>query len=321
MELHGIIGIVRVRFRLVPDPPFVDICTLTFLGQPKVDLSCTPIAKYAPDVMDIPLLSKFVQSSVDAAMSTYVAPKSISVNIKDILVGTDYKKDTDALGVLVVKIKRAYDFAHGDTHLGKLKAGSADSYVSVGWAKFGKRLWATRVIEAEMKPVWDEIAYLPVTSQEIDVEERLRVQLWDSDRFTADSDLGRFEIPLQTLMHDGRFQEQMSDEINGFKQPGQNEGMPGRLEWSVGYFPKLELREHQLQQQQVDRDINHTGDLLDKVESKSKEKLQELERDDEQELARQTEQDMEVIIFDNTNHIVSRRCAKCLKRRRKRIWS
>ena len=285
---------MRARLQLTPDPPFFDVCTCTFLGQPKVDLSCTPLIKHGPDVMDIPLLSSFIQKSVDAAMSTYVAPKSITVNIKDMLLGDDFKKDTDAHGVVVIRIKRAYGFAEGDTNLGKLRSGASDSYVSVGWAKFGKRIWSTRVIENDMKPIWDEYAYIPITSQHTNVDERLRIKLWDSDRFTADGDLGCFDIDLKTLMHDQTFQNRMSDQVNNFKQHDKSNSMPGELEWAAGYFSKLDVSHRQLQLQELDRDINNSQDLERKMGQHSEDKLRELDRSNEKELEDQKKDDMKV---------------------------
>src|SRR5689334_6449540 len=114
VELRGLVGVMRVRLQLTPDPPFFALCTMTFLGQPKVDLSCAPLSQHGLDIMDLPFISNFVQSAVDAAMAEYVAPKSLSLNLKDMLVGDDFKKDTVAKGVLMVRIKRAYGFKEGD---------------------------------------------------------------------------------------------------------------------------------------------------------------------------------------------------------------
>lgn len=126
-----------MRLQLSPDPPFFELCTLTFLGQPKADLSCVPLMKKGLNIMDFPLISSFVQSSIDAALAEYVAPKSLTLDLKDMLVGDDFKKDTTTRGVLVVKIWRGRNFKPGDSGLGVLKKPSSDAYVAVGWAKFG----------------------------------------------------------------------------------------------------------------------------------------------------------------------------------------
>ncbi len=72
------------------------------------------------------VISSFVQSSIDAALAEYVAPKSLTLDLKDMLVGDDFKKDTSARGCLVVTIMNATDFKEGDRSLGGLKKGSSE---------------------------------------------------------------------------------------------------------------------------------------------------------------------------------------------------
>jgi Ca2+-dependent lipid-binding protein len=132
--------------QLTPDPPFFSLCTITFLGQPKVDISCVPLTKRGLNIMDLPLVSNFVQSSVDAAMAEYVAPKSLTLDLKDMLAGDDFKKDTAARGVVVIDIIHGYDFKMGDASIPLISDGGSDPYVSVGWAKFGKPVFSTRVL-------------------------------------------------------------------------------------------------------------------------------------------------------------------------------
>lgn len=126
VEVRGVIGTMRLRLQLTPDPPFFSLCTLTFLGQPRADLSCVPLSKHLPNLMDVPLISSFVQSSIDAALAEYVAPKSLTLDLKDILVGDDFKKDTVARGVIMVLIKEAKGFKDGDAAL--IGPGSSDAY-------------------------------------------------------------------------------------------------------------------------------------------------------------------------------------------------
>ncbi len=148
VELTGFLATTRVRLQLTPNPPFLAMMTLTFLGKPKVTMSCVPIAKDFMNVMDIPGLNTFIQSSIDQAMAMYVAPRSLTLDLKEMLVGPDWKTDTEAVGVLVVTIKRAEEFKDGDG--GKFWLGangkSGDPYVTVGWGKWGKALWATRYV-------------------------------------------------------------------------------------------------------------------------------------------------------------------------------
>jgi len=274
VELRGIVGTMRLRLQLCPDPPFFSLCTLTLLGQPKADISCVPLVKKGLNLMDLPLISSFVQSAIDAALAEYVAPKSLTLDLKDMLVGDDFKRDTATRGVLVVRIKEGKDFKEGDPGM-LIRDGSTDGYVTVGWAKFGKPVWSTRVIVRDMHPVWDETAFILVGQQELNADERLRIELWDSDRVSADDDLGKIEIDLKELMHNEQSHSRMWDRQDGFIGLSSGESMPGSLDWSVGYFPKTKIQEIQLQQQQIEPDVNNMQQLKEKVSREVDRKLRE----------------------------------------------
>ncbi|KAF2831902.1 hypothetical protein CC86DRAFT_339940 [Ophiobolus disseminans] len=291
VELTGMVGVMRLRLQLCPDPPFFSICTMSFLGQPKVTLSCVPLIKKGPNLMDVPLISSFVQSSMDAALAEYVAPKSLTLDLKDMMMGDDFKKDTIAQGTLIVRIKHAWDFKEGDSGLGPLKKGSADPYVSVGWAKFGKPLWSTRVLQKNMEPSWDEICFVNVSPQELNVDERLRLQLWDSDRTSADDDLGRIELDLKELMKSDETNGKMHDREDGFKAMKAGEGMPGKLSWSVGYFSKTRITEDQLTAQEEDPEIKTMDQLKKKVYAEAERKLREASIDHQPEVEQQKQED------------------------------
>lgn len=301
VDLRGIVGTMRLRLQLCPDPPFFSLCTLTFLGQPKVELSCTPLTKHALNIMDVPLISNFVQSAVDAAMAEYVAPKSLSLDLKDMIAGDDFKKDTNARGVLVVNVKRGYEFKTGDTGIPLIKDGSSDPYVSVGWAKFGKPVWSTRLLLNEMEPWWDETAYILVTPEELNVDERLRLQLWDSDRMTADDDLGRIEVDLKELMKNDESSGKMWRRTDGFRSLTGGKEMPGKLEWSVGYFSKTNMKADQLQRQSFDPNVKNMDELKQKVNNICERKLREANikegrhKEEADELEQQRAQEMKEI--------------------------
>ncbi|KZF24768.1 hypothetical protein L228DRAFT_267074 [Xylona heveae TC161] len=281
VELRGLVGCVRMRLQLTPDPPFIALSTFTFLGQPKVDLSCVPLTSRGLNIMDLPLISSFVQSSVDAAMAEYVAPKSLTLDLKDMLIGDDFKKDVLSYGVVVVHIKRAMDFKEGDPGFGVLKEGTADPYVSVAWAKFGKPVWSTRLLLNEMKPVWDEMAFVLVGPEEVNAEERLRLQLWDSDRYTADDDLGRIEVDLKTIMKSPKSNGSMWDRTDDFQALDSKESMPGRLEWSIGYYSKTPIQPCQIQHQNAYPEIKSIEQLKEVVSDTAQRKLREASNKDE----------------------------------------
>ncbi|KAJ4411040.1 hypothetical protein N0V91_001413 [Didymella pomorum] len=293
VELSGIVGVVRIRLQLCPDPPFFSVCTMSFLGQPKVNLSCVPLIKRGPNLMDVPLISSFVQSSMDAALAEYVAPKSLTLNLKDMMMGDDFKKDTVAQGIIVVRIHHAFDFKEGDAGLGPLKKGSADPYVTVGWAKFGKPVWSTRVLQKNMEPHWNEECYVLVTPDELNVDERLRLQLWDSDRTTADDDLGRIELDLKEIMKGPETNGKMQDREDGFKALKAGEGMPGKLSWSLGYYSKTRITDDQLEIQQEDPDINTIEQLKKDSYAEAENKLREASIDHRPEVEQQKKEEFQ----------------------------
>ena len=292
VEMRGIIGTMRVRLQLTPDPPFFSLATITFLGQPKADLSCVPLNKHNLNIMDLPLISSFVQSSIDAALAEYVAPKSLTLDLKDMLVGDDFKKDTVAHGVVVVRIKKTVGFKEGDGNLGPLKKGSSDAYVTTGWGKFGKPVASTRIIVGEQIPFWDEYAYVLVGTEEVNAQEMLRIQLWDSDRASADDDLGRVEVDLKDLMQGSDTKGKMCDREDRFKGPDGGEEMPGTLFWSVGYFAKAHITAEQLAAQVEEPDVDSVEDLKEKVDQTAERKLREATtKDESREISQQKVQD------------------------------
>lgn len=292
VELRGIVGIMRVRLQLTPDPPFFELCTLTFLGQPRADLSCVPLSKHSLNLMDVPLISSFVQSAIDAALAEYVAPKSLTLDLKDMLVGEDFKKDTLSRGVIMVFVKRARGFKQGDGGLTS-SGGSSDSYVTVSWGKFGKPVGSTRIIVGQQEPNWGEWISVLVSPDEINAEETLRLQIWDSDKYTADDDLGRTEISLKELMHGSRTKNKMCDRVDELRAGDPDEKMPGTLEWSVGFFSKAHIQQCQLDKQTFNPSIRDLGKLKSRVSETAKSKLREANssQDESDELHQQEAQD------------------------------
>lgn len=291
VELRGIIAKARVRMQLTPDPPFIQLCTLTFLGQPRASLSCVPLSKHSLNLMNVPLISSFVQSAIDAALAEYVAPKSLTLHLKDMLVGEDFKKNTIAKGVVWIYIKRARGFKEGDGGIGPME-GSSDGYVTVSWSKFGKPVASTRVIVGQQAPNWHEYATILVTPEEIDAEEKLRIQLWDSDKWTADDDLGRVELDLKELMKNPETRNKIQDREDRFTGENSEEKMAGSLNWSVGYFSKTRITDKQLEQQTVNDKVRTKSELKEHISKTAEHKLREAGKTpDDDEVQQQKSQD------------------------------
>ncbi|KAK7742314.1 hypothetical protein SLS53_004458 [Cytospora paraplurivora] len=258
VEVRGFVAKVRLRLQLTP----------------RASMSCVPLSKHGLNLMDVPMISSFVQSAIDAAMAEYVAPKSLTLNLKDMLMGDDFKKDTTSQGVVFIFVKRASGFKHGDGGIGKTQQAS-DSYVTVSWGKFGKTVATTRVIQNTQDPEWHEYANILVTSEELNAEERLRLQLWDSDKYTADDDLGRVEVDLKELMNNSQSHNRMQDREDNFTAQDPDEKMPGSLQWSVGYFSKVRITQAELEKQTFNKKVRSKEELKKYVSDLSANKLRE----------------------------------------------
>ncbi|KAF3929911.1 Tricalbin-1 [Arthrobotrys entomopaga] len=256
VELKGMVGTCRVRLQTTPDPPFFGVMTFTFLGQPKVTLSCVPLMKKMPNMMNIPLISSFVQSSIDATMSEYVAPRSLTLDLKKSLMGDDFKDDVSGKGVLLIRIIKATDFKNGDgtkdntEAIGKVVGISArsgsDPYVALSWSKYGKSLWLSRIITKCQTPVWEETAVMVVGPEEVNAEEKLQLTLWDSDRASADDHLGTVQVDLKELLKESKDGTTLNPREDRFQSRDGDHPMPGTITWEVGWFPKTTLTASQI---------------------------------------------------------------------------
>ncbi|KIX06317.1 uncharacterized protein Z518_04292 [Rhinocladiella mackenziei CBS 650.93] len=237
VELQELIGTVRLRLQMTSEPPFAKNLSFTLMGVPHVRAGCIPMIKSGVNILNLPLISNFVNYAVAAAASLYVAPKSMQLDLKAMLQGDDVTKDTQAIGVVWVRIHRAVGLSKQDRRGSKY--GGSDPYINLSFSKYGKPMYCTRVITDDLNPVWEEAAALLVTPELIKADEQLSVELWDSDRNSADDMVGKVELSMRKMIqHPGKMYPLIS------KLSGVQEGteMPGELHWEVGYFGKPKFR-------------------------------------------------------------------------------
>ena len=78
-----------------------------------------------------------------------------------------------------------------------------------------------------------------MTPELIKADEQLSVELWDSDRSSADDIVGKIELSMQKMIqHPGKMYPQVS-KLKGMEADSE---MPGELHWEVGYFGKPHFR-------------------------------------------------------------------------------
>ncbi|KAJ5304929.1 uncharacterized protein N7443_004589 [Penicillium atrosanguineum] len=237
VELTELVGTVRLRLQLTPEPPFAKEVTFTLVGIPHVKAGCVPMLRKGVNILNLPLISKFVNYAIGAACAMFAAPKSMTMDLSMLLKGDDIEKDTQALGVMWIRIHRAIGLSKQDRR--GSEGGGSDPYINLSFSKYGKPMYCTRVITDDLNPIWEETAALLVTPELIKANENLSIELWDSDRNTADDIVGKVEIPIHELLeHPGRMYPQVS-KLQGLEVESE---MPGQLHWEVGFFGKPKLR-------------------------------------------------------------------------------
>ncbi|QRV80408.1 C2 domain-containing protein [Ceratobasidium sp. AG-Ba] len=223
VEISGAIGTARARLEIMPGPPFVKTAVVTLLGLPRISISVVPLHQHFTNIMNLPLISTFVSNSLNTAVAEYVAPKSLKLDVQRLISGDDVKRDTDAIGIIVVTIHRAMGLKGAD-----LDGGSVDPYVTLAFARLGRPLFSTRIISGR-DPIWEESTVILVGPDATGVREKLSFQIWDSDRISADDVLGTVEIDIATLIKNKNRSSRRIEPVQGEK---------GTLEFTVGFYEK-----------------------------------------------------------------------------------
>ena len=179
IQVEQIFGVVRFRVQFIPEPPFVRNLTFALCGVPAVEVSAIPMSDKLPNILDLPFISSFVKMGIAAGTAELSVPKSMTLNIQEMLSGAAVG-DTRAIGVFLITIHYCEGLSAQDNN------GSSDPYVVLAYAKSGKPLYSTRIILSDLNPVFEETAFLLLTMDEIKAKEHLSAMLWDSDKLSAE---------------------------------------------------------------------------------------------------------------------------------------
>lgn len=64
VELQGLVGTVRLRLQMSPEPPFLKALTFTLMGLPQVQAGCVPMLETGINILNLPLISNFVNYAI-----------------------------------------------------------------------------------------------------------------------------------------------------------------------------------------------------------------------------------------------------------------
>jgi Ca2+-dependent lipid-binding protein len=234
VQVKEFVATIRIRLQMHPDLPFLKNLTFALTENPKVNTCVSFGAPWALDLLNLPIIDSVLASQIDAAASGFVQPKSMSLDMTVYVGGSDQKVDTEAIGVLFVKIHRARQLARQDN-----RGPGADPYLTIAFSKYEKPMYATRIIKGDRNPVWEETAIIMIRAEHVKRNEKVLLRLWDSDTTGSDDVSGVCEFPLQELILRANQMEKREDQLQGDVAGTDAEGV---LEWEIGYFPRAEYQ-------------------------------------------------------------------------------
>lgn len=234
VQVKEFVATVRIRLQMHPDLPFLKNVTFALTEKPKVNACVSLGAPWALNLLNLPVIDSVLESQINNAASQLVQPKSMSLDMTVYVGGSDQKLDTDAIGVLFVKIHRARSLARQDS-----RGPGADPYLTIAFSKYEKPMYATRIIKGDRNPVWEETAIIMIRAEHVKRNENVLLRLWDSDTTGSDDVSGVCEFPLQELILNANKMEKREDQLQGDVAGTDAEGI---LEWEIGYFPRAEYQ-------------------------------------------------------------------------------
>ncbi|PWN18222.1 hypothetical protein BCV69DRAFT_314760 [Microstroma glucosiphilum] len=263
VHLKGLVGTVRLRIHLISSPPFLGQTLISFTSLPRLTINVLPLKLVS--LNDFKPLADFIQTSIDSSLAALTAPKSMTLDLADLIASDGVQRKILALGVVVVTIHSIKGLERADL------MGSSDAYAIVTWSRSGKPMYSTRVLVDELNPRFNESAALLVPQEVVKAEERVGIELYDSD-VGQDDFLGFVGIELSELLSRPGEEVKRHEQLGGVR-PGTQRG--GMVEWSARFLPKVALQKEPTARKDPGekRDDAQAGDADD--ESKDQQQKQE----------------------------------------------
>ncbi|KAF3929980.1 Tricalbin-1 [Arthrobotrys entomopaga] len=245
VETREFVMTLRVRLQLNPDLPFLKHVTFALNEPPKIQASVAIGHGGAFNLLSLPLLDNFISSQIAANTKELCRPKSMSIDMTPILGGNDAITETDAVGLLYLKLRRAENLRRQDR-----TGPGADPYITVSFSKYEKPMYATKMIIGDLNPVWEETTCILINAEHVKRQESLLVKLWDSDRNGKDDVTGQVEVPLVDLIKDYETVQKRQDVLQHEVAGADAQGI---LYWEVGFFPEASFDRNMLNMEEAKR--------------------------------------------------------------------
>ncbi|KAF2165294.1 hypothetical protein M409DRAFT_36902 [Zasmidium cellare ATCC 36951] len=268
INMDKIVGLLRARVQLKPDPPFVSKAVISLLRKPEVQFACLPLFKSSMNVMGMPLVSTLVQQALETALAAYISPRSINIDLGALLVGETTSQDVYPLGVIIAKMHQVH-------HLQPPWArDDFSSFLSVGWAKTGDPLYIYRTIYSDKSPRWEEGMAYCVGPEEVNAQDSLEVNFVRIGILDNETIIGSCKVLLtdviSSIEYSGKLQLRTDDLL--CEDDGHS---VAKLDWSIGFFPKASVSLEQLQRQKIYPPIKDHAEFEQRVDKIVKYKFRE----------------------------------------------
>ncbi|RKP26030.1 hypothetical protein SYNPS1DRAFT_28259 [Syncephalis pseudoplumigaleata] len=250
VELLTCVGTCRIRLQPSADPPFVRLGNFTLMRRPRIDISVKPLRTV--NIMNLPLISNYILYCINIVVDRFVWPKSYTLDIGKLVLGDDVPHNSNTVGVVRVTFHSARALRNADV-LGKPSSalprlasssatdaalcttGKSDAYATMSLFHNGKTRFRTRILRNELNPVWEETGFMLITEDDVRNQEKIRLQVWDADRWNSDDVLGSVEVPLTVLVASPGSLIKRTDALTYIDE---GKECTGELTYSIGYYPK-----------------------------------------------------------------------------------
>lgn len=159
VEIEGFIANLRLCLQFTPEFPYIKNTTFSLMGLLSFDISVVPLHVKLANITRLPIISTFIRKSIQAACNQFVAPKSYTIVVGQIIAGDNIRRSSIAVGVVIVHIHRAEVLKAQDRNA------LSDPYVVVSLSNYGKPIYSTRIIEKTVHPIYQETCFVLVTPE------------------------------------------------------------------------------------------------------------------------------------------------------------
>ncbi|KDR84854.1 hypothetical protein GALMADRAFT_107257 [Galerina marginata CBS 339.88] len=219
-------GLIRIRMKLTPNFPHIQILDLTFLEKPVIGYVLKPLGgdTFGFDIASIPGLSSFIRDMTHATLGPMMYdPNVFSLNLEQMLSG---KPLDAAIGVVQVIIHSA----RGITGT-KIGGGTPDPYVSLAINNRAE-LARTKYKSNTYNPTWVETKYLLINS----LKDNLTLNMYDYNDHRKNTLMSSATFEFEKLLEDSTQEGIVSPLLKDGKTRGE-------LRYDVNYYPVIEVEE------------------------------------------------------------------------------